>query len=234
MGTEDGMWRDKTSQQHDIWVCLTIGTPKNKKRHWKSDDEPMDLIHAHTNTHKIVYIYILYMHIYSGIFHDNSNSSSISKCHCALHVTGRGSQTLGASWFCRMLSSSCKDCARVSSRWAGGFNPQETHGKFRGNGNGRMNVFFPGKIWKYYHFHQMIFHIRYGNNQPWLIFLGSLFNSKWRSVKVFPGIERPTVRIPKTVLVVSSCWPSWFISRGHIKQFVRFTNQQAKLGGTTL
>lgn len=54
---------------------------------------------------------------------------------------------------------------------------------------------------------------RYGNNQPWLIFLGSLFNSKWRSVKVFPGIERPIVRIPKTVLVVSSCWPSWFISR---------------------
>ena len=168
--------------------------------------------YMHTQIHIKSYIYILYMHIYSGIFHDNSNSSSISKCHCALHVTGRGSQTLGASWFCRMLSSSCKDCARVSSRWAGGFNPQETHGKFRGNGNGRMNVFFPGKIWKYYHFHQMIFHIRYGNNQPWLIFLGSLFNSKWRSVKVFPGIERPTVRIPKTVLVVSSCWPSWFIS----------------------
>ena len=85
------------------------------------------------------------MHIHSGIFHDNSNSPSINKCHCALHVTGRGSQTLGASWFCRMLSSSCKDCARVSSRWAGGFNPQETHGKFRGNGNGRMNVFFSWK-----------------------------------------------------------------------------------------
>lgn len=138
------------------------------------------------------------MHIHSGIFHDNSNSPSINKCHCALHVTGRGSQTLGASWFCRMLSSSCKDCARVSSRWAGGFNPQETR-EIQGQWKWENECFF--------------FLERYGNNQPWLIFLGSLFNSKWRSVKVFPGIERPIVRIPKTVLVVSSCWPSWFISR---------------------